>query len=357
MLHSLGHRSPRLRLLETAHTPISYLIADYERSKFSISQCRWQENMGQDIVAIQSVNSATTTNPTPAPASSLGTGAIVGLVVGAILLLILAGLLAYALAKRKWPFKHVCKPGAKAGASRRDSDNMSDKAEMDAHLSERVEMETPYEGAKEMPGEMAGNTGLKYMPDTPLGELQGSPTPPPNAHELLDPSMYNELPASPVTPDYFAGTTVPSRRPSRQSPLRQELSSETVRSGQDSLPISPLPSPIPSPPPHPPQPHHFRHPASTHGRRRRRRSSNRPTIPQTHAHPCPPHPIQTPTAPLPDQPPARLHARFTRGAVARAEMAAVHCRARARAGRAAERELDVAADAGQDEADVEAGGL
>jgi len=208
--------------------------------------------MGQDIVAIQSVNSAMTTDPTPAPASSLGTGAIVGIVVGAILLLILAGLLAYALAKRKWPFKHVRKPGAKAGASRRDSDNMSDKAEMDAHLSERVEMESPYEGAKEMPGEMAGNTELKYMPDTPLGELQGSPTPPPNAHELLDPSMYNELPASPVAPDYFAGTTVPSRRPSRQSPLRRELSPETVRSGQDSLPISPLPSPIPSPPPHPP---------------------------------------------------------------------------------------------------------
>lgn len=226
-----------------------YLIADYERSNFSISQCQWVENAAQNIIAIPSIDG--TANAMTAPPSSLGTGAVVGIVVGGILLLVLGGLFAYAFAKRKWPFKHVRKPRAEDGASGRDTDTMSDKAEMDAHLSERVEMESPYEGAKEMPGEMAGNTGLKYLPNTPPGELQGSPTPPPNAHEMLDPSMYNELPASPVPPNYFAGTTVPSPRPSRRSPLRRALSPETVNAGLDSVPISPLPSPVPTPPPPP----------------------------------------------------------------------------------------------------------
>jgi hypothetical protein len=230
-----------------------YLIADYERSNFSISQCQWVENAAQNIIAIPSIDG--TANATTAPPSSLGTGAVVGIVVGGILLLVLGGLFAYAFAKRKWPFKHVRKPRAEDGASGRDTDTMSDKAEMDAHLSERVEMESSYEGAKEMPGEMAGNTGLKYLPNTPPGELQGSPTPPPNAHEMLDPSMYNELPASPVPPNYFAGTTVPSPRPSRRSPLRRALSPETVNAGLDSVPISPLPSPVPTPPPLCPAPH------------------------------------------------------------------------------------------------------
>lgn len=246
MLHTLGHCAPRIRLWKLL-TSTSYLIADYERSNFSISQCQWQENAGQEIVAIRSINSAATTDPTKSPSSSLGTGPIVGIAVGGIVLLVLAGLLAYAFAKRRWPFKHVRKAHAEAGASGRDSDNMSDKAEMDAHLSERVEMDSPHEGAKEMPGEMPGGM-VKYLPDTPLGELQGSPPPPPNAHELLDPGMFNELPASPVPADYFAGDKTLPRRPSRQSPLRRELSPETATAGGDSLPISPLPSPIPSPP-------------------------------------------------------------------------------------------------------------
>ena len=106
-----------------------------------------------------------------------------------------------------------------------------------------------------MPGELPDSTA-KFTPSTPLGELQGSPTPPPNAHEMMDPSMFQELPASPVPPDYFTGKGPrrPSRHSSRQSPLRRELSpaSNPTSGGLDSLPISPLPSPIPSPPPQQP---------------------------------------------------------------------------------------------------------
>lgn len=111
---------------------------------------------------------------------------------------------------------------------------------MDAHLSERVEMPSPY-GGKEMPG-----CSPKYIATTPVGELQGSPTPPPAAHEMMDPSIFQELPASPVPNDYFAGVKG-SRQPSRQSPLRRHLS--TNKGDKDSLPVSPLPSPVPSPPP------------------------------------------------------------------------------------------------------------
>ena len=195
--------------------------------------------MRQDVVAIRSINATDIPTPGPGSSSSLSAGVIAGVAVAAVLVVLIAGWLVYAFIKRKWPFRRLRKhPDAEPP---KDTDNLSDKAELDAQLNERTEMESPFSG-KEMPG----CSPKQITPMGDLGELQGSPTPPPAAHEMLDPSVFQELPASPVPNEYFAGAKV-SPPPRRQSGLRRQLSQDT--DGKDSLPISPLPSPIPSPPP------------------------------------------------------------------------------------------------------------
>jgi hypothetical protein len=71
----------------------AYLTVDYERSKFTVSQVRWDQNANQQIVAIPSVNSSSsnsTASSTSKPShSSLSTGAIVGIAIGAIVIVVL----------------------------------------------------------------------------------------------------------------------------------------------------------------------------------------------------------------------------------------------------------------------------
>ncbi|KAL8702642.1 MAG: hypothetical protein Q9201_004189 [Fulgogasparrea decipioides] len=55
----------------------AYLIADYERHSFSISQCAWIENAKQDIVAIRS--------PTHGHEHHLSWGAVAGIVIGCVI--------------------------------------------------------------------------------------------------------------------------------------------------------------------------------------------------------------------------------------------------------------------------------
>ncbi|KAL8721967.1 MAG: hypothetical protein Q9181_007593 [Wetmoreana brouardii] len=59
----------------------AYLIADYERHNFSISQCAWVENAQQDIVAIRSPTNETTYGHE----HHLGSGAVAGIVIGCII--------------------------------------------------------------------------------------------------------------------------------------------------------------------------------------------------------------------------------------------------------------------------------
>ncbi|KAL8686343.1 MAG: hypothetical protein Q9218_007173 [Villophora microphyllina] len=58
----------------------AYLIADYERRNFSISQCSWVENAAQKVVAIHSPVNATASTPS----RSFAPGAIAGTSIGSI---------------------------------------------------------------------------------------------------------------------------------------------------------------------------------------------------------------------------------------------------------------------------------
>lgn len=87
----------------------AYLIVDWERQNFSVSQCDWQQNMNQHLVPITDLTdgSATATGgssaemASSASSSSLSTGAIAGIAVGAGILGIGLVLLAFFLVRRR----------------------------------------------------------------------------------------------------------------------------------------------------------------------------------------------------------------------------------------------------------------
>jgi hypothetical protein len=65
----------------------AYMIADYERGNFSVSQCKW-DGLPQDIVTILPPESASTTR-------RLSSGVVAGVAAGAAILFLAAGLLLY----------------------------------------------------------------------------------------------------------------------------------------------------------------------------------------------------------------------------------------------------------------------
>lgn len=82
-----------------------YLIADYERSNFSINQCRFDENVSPDIRTISAPNATNSTNNTfsqpKQAARSLSSGRIAGVVVGSILFVLVSMALALRWRRRR----------------------------------------------------------------------------------------------------------------------------------------------------------------------------------------------------------------------------------------------------------------
>lgn len=81
----------------------AYLIVDWERRNFSVSQCSWVASASQHLVPIFPVN-GTNSGGMAAGASkmtSLGTGAIVGIVVGAAVAASIFGVIVFVMYRRK----------------------------------------------------------------------------------------------------------------------------------------------------------------------------------------------------------------------------------------------------------------
>lgn len=92
----------------------SYIIADYERQNFSLSQASFVDGAKQNLVAIvstdTSLSNANTTNhnPSTAPSSNptrLSSPLIGGIVTAAVLLLALTAYLAFAHTTHRFPFR------------------------------------------------------------------------------------------------------------------------------------------------------------------------------------------------------------------------------------------------------------
>ncbi|KAF4626713.1 hypothetical protein G7Y89_g11441 [Cudoniella acicularis] len=71
----------------------AYLIADYDRLNFSISQCNWNGNLSQSIVAILPPSNSTSSTATTSPGIPIG--AIVGIAVGGLFFLLACGAVVY----------------------------------------------------------------------------------------------------------------------------------------------------------------------------------------------------------------------------------------------------------------------
>jgi hypothetical protein len=80
----------------------AYLIVDWERGNFSLSQCLWQPNSQANIVTISSKNSTTSgSSSAHSGVTGLGTGGIAGLIVGIVAVVVLATVLGFCFFHRR----------------------------------------------------------------------------------------------------------------------------------------------------------------------------------------------------------------------------------------------------------------
>ncbi|KAL8640368.1 MAG: hypothetical protein Q9226_008757 [Calogaya cf. arnoldii] len=89
----------------------AYLIADYERRNFSISQCSWKEGVQQDIIPILSPDLDDHDNT-----HELKAGALTGIILGSIVATIGLAFVIFYLARRSRR-KHICEPKADSQGS------------------------------------------------------------------------------------------------------------------------------------------------------------------------------------------------------------------------------------------------
>jgi hypothetical protein len=141
----------------------SYLTADYERSRFYLSQCRFDSNASERIVVILSVNSTT---PESGAGASLSTGAIAGISVGIVLAVLALATVIFLIFRRRRRAKQA--PRAAMEAYPPDKPEDGAKPELDAQ-------DTAYPGH-----EICGTAIEFYKPDKYEPLMEGSPlTPPP----------------------------------------------------------------------------------------------------------------------------------------------------------------------------------
>lgn len=96
----------------------AYLIADYERRNFSISQCSWVENAQQDIKSISMPVNVTLSGKS----QDLSSGEKAGVAVGSVAAVSAAGLLLYLFVLRQWWNKRAQKEEEKADGSGSSTD-------------------------------------------------------------------------------------------------------------------------------------------------------------------------------------------------------------------------------------------
>lgn len=100
----------------------AYLIADYERSNFTVAPCAWVQNAEADIRTIISPDTAL---PSEAKASSgVSAGAIAGIVIGVVALIaLLLAALWFMRRKRQGEKKRIAELEAKTAAGEASDDN------------------------------------------------------------------------------------------------------------------------------------------------------------------------------------------------------------------------------------------
>ena len=148
-----------------SHSMIRYLIVDWERNNFSLSQCVFNENAAEQIVAIQSVNASSNgTTSGPVKPSSSNHGEIIGIAVGVALVIVFlaSGSVTFlVLQKRK-------KARAAANATKTENDTEDTNYQ---GLGNKAELDTDQDHSRfEMNGDGPMNPGGPETPPTWIDE-------------------------------------------------------------------------------------------------------------------------------------------------------------------------------------------
>lgn len=211
-----------------------YLIVDWEHSSFSISQCVFNDNMQQNLIAIKPIaDSANKTTPSNTKAGgSPGSGKTVGIVVAVVVVVVLAvcGAVLFFIMKRR-------KRRQKAEEARRNKKPEVDPAEAVRQGFAKAELDTDFDHARY---EMGGPDVIEQKAETPPAEWVNE-----KAKYPGDRSFVAEAPGAAVTIPELASRRIMLR------PLHEmyDPSSTPVELPADSpreLPGSPPPLPTPN---------------------------------------------------------------------------------------------------------------
>ncbi|KAH8597541.1 aspartic peptidase domain-containing protein [Bisporella sp. PMI_857] len=208
----------------------TYLIADYERGNFSLSQCVFEAGSKSVVTAIKSIadeNAASQSSAAPSNTSSaegsnksksagISTGAIAGIAIAAVLALLIGGSLFWAKKKKRFFFKP--KPHELEGNSSGSESNdpaavmladaegergglsayemHSQKPAVEAHGSPLAEMQDIHPVAGFYANKAQGRHEMHDA--TPIGaELETDSS---QVHEMFDSSVYQEIHSEHPTP-------------------------------------------------------------------------------------------------------------------------------------------------------------
>ena len=260
-------------------SPCSYLIVDYERSNFSISQCVFQQGLQQNLVSIPSANTTTTGSTGKSTASSNHTTIIAIVVAVVVFLLSIVGaiVLFFGLRNRTRKRKEAEEKAAAAKEAEEKAERIRlgfDKAEVGAgedHAlyemagSAITDLRVEAEGqvypdfVKEEKAALADMAGTHELTGSrgniaELGDQKRL------VHEMYDPSVTPvELPAdvprelpgsipsprstrgSRSTPSFYSARQTPPERSTPTSPISSQSAGR--RSSRRSGPTSPVSSP------------------------------------------------------------------------------------------------------------------
>ena len=144
----------------------SFLIVDYERSKFRVSQAIWTPNASQNITTILSVDDPTPTlSPSkPHPSHKLSTGATVGIIVAAVCLCLL--LIGAAIGWLLWRKKKRQK------SEKASEDNIGEKHEIEDTSPQKI---NELHSDANTPGEVEGDDTFSRHNKKHSLEMEGSP--------------------------------------------------------------------------------------------------------------------------------------------------------------------------------------
>ena len=203
----------------------SYLIADYERQNFSISQAAFVDGAQELILPIYPVGytppgsssgSASSSSAPPPTKSSIPTGAIVGIAVAGALILLLAIFLFFAYRNRKFPFHNLPPPvelpadesaeldeGKAGGVGGMEPPKYGENSELPAGADGHYAADGKYEMAARE-GSAAELKGTSYAPN----EMMGSQP----ANEMQGTPVFTELPAAEEVPVEYFGNMPPTGR-------------------------------------------------------------------------------------------------------------------------------------------------